>query len=81
MPQSIDFIINFRIFFNVRIATGDIGLRLIIIKIANEIMHLVIRKKLLKLRKQLRRQSLIVRQHQRWHISSGNNIRHSKGLT
>ena len=81
MSEPINLIINLRIFLNVRIATGDVGLRLIIIKIADKIMHLVVRKKLLKLRKQLRRQGLVMRQHQRRHIGSSNDIRHSKCLT
>ena len=80
MSEPINLIINLRIFLNVGIATGDVGLRLIIIKITDEIMYLVVRKKLLKLRKQLCRQSLVVRQHQRRHIPPSNNIRHSKRL-
>ena len=80
MPEPIDLIINFRIFLNVGVATSNVGFRLIIIKITDKIMHLIVRKKLLKLRKQLRRQGFVMCQHQSRHVGSSDNICHSKGF-
>ena len=57
-------IVNRRVFFNVRIATGHIGFWLIVIVIGNEILDGVVRKKVPHFRIQLRGQRFVGGEHQ-----------------
>ena len=61
VAQAVNFVVNCGIFFDISISTGDIGLRLVIIEVANEIMDFVIREKLAKFRVKLCGKSLIMR--------------------
>ena len=41
MPKTVDLIVDLTIFFYVRIATGDVGFGLIIIKITDKVVDFV----------------------------------------
>ena len=69
-----------RIFFYIHVLAGYIRLGLVIIIIADEILHGVIREKLAKLGAELRRKYLIVREDERRAVYSGDNVCHSKRL-
>ena len=58
----------------------DIGLRLVVVVVGDEILHGVVGEKLLKLRAQLGRQGLVVGQHQRRPLHRLDNLGHGKGL-
>ncbi len=64
-PQPVDLLIDRGVLLDVNIALRNVGLGLVIVVIADEIMHRVVRKKLLELAIQLGGQRLIVREHQR----------------
>ncbi len=61
VAQFVDFIINRRIFFNIRIRRSNICFRLVIIIVADKICHFIVRKKRFKFTAKLRRQRLVVR--------------------
>ena len=64
-PQPLDLFIDRRILLDVSVGARDVRFRLIIIKVADEIFHRVTRKELFELGVKLRRQSFVVRNHQR----------------
>ncbi len=65
VAQLFDLIVDVRIFFDIGIGRRYIGLRLIIVVVADKILHRVLREELLKLAVKLRRQRLIMGNHQR----------------
>ena len=60
MTQLIDFVVDGSILFNISVGLGNIGLRLVVIVIGNEIFHRVIREEGLQLAGQLRRERFVV---------------------
>ena len=60
MPQSVNFIVDRRILFNIAVRTRNIRLRLIIVIIGYKIFYRIFRKKFFKLAIKLPRQCLIV---------------------
>ena len=81
MAQTIDLVINLAIFFNIGIATGNICLWLIIVKIADKIVNFIIGEKRLEFTVQLCRQRLVMREYECRHIPISDDIRHRKSLT
>src|SRR6266516_3107200 len=59
-PQTLDLFVNRRIFFDVGVGAGDIGFRLVVIEIADEIFNGVARKELLEIGVELRGQRFIM---------------------
>ncbi len=55
---------------------GEISLRLIIIVIGHKVLHGIIRKEFAKFRAELRRQSLVMRQHQGRPLHAFYDLRH-----
>ena len=80
-PELVDLVIDGRVLGNVGVRGWHICFRLVIIVIGDEILHRILREKLLKFPIKLRRQRLIVRQDQSRLIQLSNNIRHGKRLT
>ena len=80
MAQALDLVVYGAVLFNKRIRMRNIRLGLIIVVVRNEVLHGVIREKLAKLRAQLRRKGLIVRQHERRAVQLFDNARHGEGL-
>ena len=80
MSQLIDFIIYCRILFDIGIGCRNVSLGLIIVVIGYEIFNRIFRKKLLKLRAQLRCKGFIMGKHKRRTVELCNNICHCKGL-
>ena len=62
--ELVDFFVNSGFLFDINVARGNVSFRLVIIVIAYEILDRIVRKESLKFVIQLRRQSLIMRQHQ-----------------
>jgi hypothetical protein len=63
-PQLVQLIVDGGFFFDVDVARGNVGFRLVVIVVADEILHRVIREERLEFVVELRRQRLVVRQHQ-----------------
>ena len=81
MAQLIDLIVDRGILLNIGIRRRHIRLRLIVIIIGDKVLHRIVREKLFHLRIKLRRQRLIVSDHQRRLIELLDHIRHRKRLT
>ncbi len=64
VAHLIDRVVDRRIFRNVGVALWDIGFRLVVIVITDEVLDSVVRKELLELLVELPCQRLIVHQHQ-----------------
>ena len=59
---------------------GDVGLRLIVVVVGDEVFHGVLREKLLELRAELGSQGLVVGQHQGWPVHLCDDVGHGEGL-
>ncbi len=79
--KLIDFLIDREIFFNIRVRNREIRFRLIIVIIRNKILYGIVRKELLKLTIKLRRQGLVVRQHQYRSLNFLDDVGYGKGFT
>ena len=80
VAQALDLVVYCAVLFNEGIRVRNIRLGLIIVVVRDEILHGVIREKLAKLRAQLRRKGLIVRQNERRAVELFDNARHGEGL-
>ena len=73
--QALDLFINGRILFDVGVGARDVGLRLVVIEIADEILDRIAREELFELGVKLRRQRLVVRDDQRRPVDLADHIR------
>ena len=80
MPHTVNRVIDRRVFRDVRVSGRDIGLRLIIIVVADEIFHGIGREKHLKFPIELRGQGFIVHDHERRLLHAHDRIGKGKGL-
>ena len=78
--EALDLLVNRGIFFNVGVRTGNVGLRLVVVEVADEILHGIVREELLELAVELRSQRLVVRHDDRWTLQLLNHIRRGEGL-
>ena len=79
-PHPFDVIVDARILLNKRVRTRDVRLRLVIIEVTDKIFDRVFWEKALKLRVQLRRQSLVMRNDQRGLVDVLDDVGNRKGL-
>ena len=79
--EFINILIDSQVLLNIGIRCRNIRLGLVIIVVAHVILHRIIGEEPLKLRIELRRQRLVVTQHQDGLVHLRNNIRNRKGLT
>jgi len=80
MAQFVDIVVDGGIFFDVRVRGGHIGFRLVVVVVADEILHSVLRKKFAELVIELGGQRLVGGQHQRRTAATGDDIGHGEGL-
>ena len=80
MAQAVDLVVDGAVLFNIGIRAGDIGFRLVVIVVGDEILHRVVGEKRPELGAQLGRQRFVVGQNQRGPVAFCNNICHGKGL-
>ena len=80
MPHLIDRIVHRCILGNVCIALRNIGFRLVVIVVTDEILHGVVGEKLFEFLIELTRQRLIMDQNQRGLLNLRDHIGHGKGL-
>ena len=81
VAKLINLVINGGIFLNIGVRGGHIGLRLVIIIIADKIFYGIFRKKFLHLPIKLCRQRFVVGNDQSRLVQCLNDIGHGKGLT
>ena len=71
MAQTVDVVVDGRVLLDVEVLGRDIGLRLVVVVIAHEVLDRVLREELLELVAELRGKRLIMRDHQRRALESG----------
>ena len=80
MAQALDLGVDGCILFNKSIRVGDIRLRLIVVIVGDKIFHGVLREELPELLAKLRRQRLVVGQHQSGPLDLFDDLGHGVGL-
>ena len=80
VAQTIDFLIDGGILLDIGIRMGNVGFRLVIVVIGNEIFHRIVGEELPELCTKLSCQGLVVGQHQSWPVQLLNDGSHGKGL-
>ncbi len=79
-PQPVDLLVGGGVLFDVGIRMGDVRLRLIVVVIADKVLHGVVREELPELLAELGRQRLVVGQHQRGALDLLDDLGHGVGL-
>ena len=78
--QAVDLLIDGGVLFNEGICMGDVGLRLVVVVVGDEILHRIVGEKFPELGAQLGGQSLVVGQHQGGALDLLNDLGHGEGL-
>ena len=80
VAQPVDLVVDGGVLLDVGVRRGDIRLGLVVVVVGHEVLHRVLGEQLFELRAQLRRQRLVVRQHQRRPLHALDDVGHRKGL-
>ena len=78
--QAFDLVVDRRILLDVGVGPRDVGLRLIVVEVADEVLDRVVREEVLELRVELRRERLVVAHDQRRPADLLDDVRHCEGL-
>ena len=81
MSESIDFFIDRRFFLDIGSTLHDIGLRLIVVIVRDEIMNSIFWEKLFEFLSELGGEGFIVCHDERWTLEFRDDIRHGEGLS
>ena len=73
-PEPLDLLVDGRVLLDVSVRARDVGLRLVIIEVADEILHRVVREKLLELGIKLRGERFVVGNDQRRPVQFANDV-------
>ena len=79
-PEPLDLLVNRRILLDVSVGARDVGLRLVVIEIADEILDRVAREELLELGVELRGERLVVRDDERRPVEFADDVGDGEGL-
>ena len=79
-PHAIDLVVDRRFFLDVGVARRHVGLGLVVVVIADEVLDGVVGEEAAEFLEQLGRQRLVVRHHQRGAIHAVDDLRHAVGL-
>ena len=80
VPELVDVVVDGRVLLNIRIGRGNIGFRLIIVVVADEIFNGVFRKQRAEFIVKLCCQGLVRGKHQRGPVDLSDDIGHGEGL-
>ena len=80
VAHLVDGLVDRRVLFDIAVRLGDIGLRLIVVVVGDEIFHGVMGEELLELGEELRRQGLVGGDDQGRALHLGDHLGHGKGL-
>ena len=80
MAELVDFLVNVNVFLDIGIGAGDVGLRLVVVVVADEVLHGVVGEELLEFGGELGGQRLVVTDDQRRPLRPGDDIGHGEGL-
>ena len=78
--HAVDLLVDRRFLLDVGVAGRDVGLGLVVVVVADEVLDGVVREEPLELLVELRGQGLVVRHHQRRAVGLGDDPRHGEGL-
>ena len=76
VAQTLDLIVDGGVLFDERVRVRDVRLRLVVVVVGDKILHGVVREKLLELTAQLRREDLVVREHERRPLHTLDDLGH-----
>ena len=76
----LDVLVDGAVFFNEQVALRHIGLGLVVVVVADEVLHCVLRKELAKLAVQLRGQGFVGRKDDGWPPQAGDDVGHGEGF-
>ena len=79
-PHLLDVLVDRGVLLDVGVRRGNIGFRLVVVVIGDEVLHRVFGEKLLHLAVKLGRQGLVGRQHQRRTLHGGDDVGDGEGL-
>ena len=80
MAQAVNFFVNLGVLFNVSIGVGDIGLGLVVVVVADEIVNGIVREKFAELLVKLGGEGFVVRNDERRFADIGDDVGDSEGL-
>ena len=79
-PHPVDLVVDRRFLLDVRVGGRDVGLGLVVVVVADEVLDRVVGKEAPELLIELRGQRLVVRHHQRRPVHARDALRHGEGL-
>ncbi len=80
VAEAVDLVVDRRVLLDVEVLRRDVGLGLVVVVVADEVLDLVGGEELAKLVAELRRQGLVVRDHQRRALHALDHPGHREGL-
>ena len=81
MAQLVDLVIDRRVLLDVAVSAGNIGLRLVIVVVGNEVFHGVLREEFLEFRAELGGEYFVVSKYKSWLVDLSDDIGHGEGLS
>ena len=75
-PHPVDLVVDRRFLLDVRVGGRDVGLRLVVVVVADEVLDGVLREEALEFLVELRGERLVVRHDQRGPVHRGDDLRH-----
>ena len=80
VPELVQFVVDVRILLDVGVGARDVGLRLVVVVVADEVLDGVVREELLELGCELGGEGLVVCEHQGGPLDALDDARHREGL-
>ena len=80
VTKFFDLVVDGAVLFDIGVGVCDVGFRLVVVVVADKILHRIVWKKRLKLRTKLGGQRLVVRQHQRRTVDLLDDVCHGEGF-
>ena len=68
VPKPVDLVVDRRVLLDVRVGRRQVRLGLVVVVVGDEVLDPVLREELPELTRQLRREALVGRQHDRWPV-------------
>src|SRR6185503_1362452 len=78
--QAVDLVVDRGVLLDVEVLRRDVGLRLVVVVVGDEVLDRVVGEELAELVAELRRKGLVVRDHQARALHLGDRRRHREGL-
>ena len=79
-PELLDFVVDLQVLLDVRVGRRDERFRLVVVVVAHEILHQIVREEGLEFAVELCRQGLVVTQDERGPLRLRNHVGHGEGL-